>query len=152
MYQPGHQEISELNANIPGSLDRPGGVWHQSIMIPPRVHGPLEKWPDQTAIIYLENARMSDAPRAPSASPDRSIAVQLLLVLDIGIRLAVWSISLAITLWVAIRYAGWGRFAWGRLSEFTVAWDIAQRVVHMVVLFNVVYVLLLVVLRTLAPT
>src|SRR5438034_9673119 len=84
-------------------------------------------------------------------SRDPRVSIQLLLLLDAGIRVFIWSTSLAITMFVGVRYGGWATFPWSRLGEFAVAWGIAQRFVHMTALFNVAYVVLLAGLGMLVP-
>lgn len=80
-----------------------------------------------------------------------SAGVQLLLVLDIVIRLYLWAAALAVTLLVMTRTQSIRDLSWDSLMTFGAAWDLAQRITQFILLFNLAYVLALVVLRTILP-
>jgi acetyltransferase-like isoleucine patch superfamily enzyme len=99
---------------------------------------------------------MTDSPsnRPPSAARkpfDPGPGLQFVLLLEIGVRLMIWTSALAATLWIAGRWQLWPAASWATLSAFGVAWSLAQRVGHLVIAFNVIYLLIILALRLLIP-
>jgi hypothetical protein len=88
----------------------------------------------------------------PRAKPmDTSVGIQALLMLDISIRLAIWGVSLTATLLVLSRTAFARSLSWDLLQSVRGAWGFAATVILFILLFNVAYVLTLVLLRALIP-
>lgn len=88
---------------------------------------------------------------APRELPDPLAGMQLAMVLDIGIRLFIWSTALAVALCVGTRMAALWQIPWERLSDLTVAWNAAQLMTHVVIVFNIAYVVVLFLVRCLVP-
>jgi len=77
-------------------------------------------------------------------------ALRGFLLLDMFVRLMVWSGALALTLAVFAALDAWpGSDLRG--MNLSAAWDWSQKLVHMILLFNLFYVLILIVLRLPIP-
>jgi len=77
-------------------------------------------------------------------------ALRGFLLLDMFVRLMVWSTALASTLAVFAALGSWPTTDLRGIS-FPAAWQWAQKLTHMILLFNVFYVLILIVLRLPIP-
>ena len=80
-------------------------------------------------------------PQNPSA------ALQLLLVLDMWVRAMIWAIALALSLLVMSRSAVLRSLTWDALTTWSGAWAFATTFTNFILLFNVAYILTLVVVR-----
>lgn len=83
---------------------------------------------------------------------DPVVGLQVVLLLDVLLRLFVWSASLAAALWLTGRL---GLSSWLASHEtWTWRWAVCAAVAAaaMIVFFNVAYILMLIVLRTFCPT
>lgn len=89
------------------------------------------------------NARLAPPTKERNASP----GLQALLLLDIWIRLVIWSVALGVTLFVLSRTETARSLSWNGLMTLGGAWSFSITVTHFILLFNVAYVLTLVVLR-----
>lgn len=100
---------------------------------------------------------MSAAPTAPSAVANQpppmnmNVGLQFFLILDMMIRLLIWSTSLAFTCAIFSRFGLWRPFPiiGASLGE---AWQWAMTLSNWIVLFNMIYVAELILLRALVPT
>lgn len=77
-------------------------------------------------------------------------ALRGFLLLDMFVRLLVWSTALSLTLTVFAALDAWPQ-ADLRGMSFPAAWQWVQKLTHMILLFNVFYVLVLVLLRSPIP-
>lgn len=77
-------------------------------------------------------------------------ALRGFLLLDIFVRLLVWSTALASTIAVFAWLDSWPATDLRGIS-FSAAWQWAQKLTHMILVFNVFYVLILIVLRLPIP-
>lgn len=88
---------------------------------------------------------------ASTATRDAKHSLQLFLVLDGLVRLFVWSSSIAFTVAIFTYLDAWpGRTIVG--ADLPAAWVWTRKLTDMVLLFNVLYVVHLIVLRLLIPT
>ncbi|HVP12997.1 MAG TPA: DapH/DapD/GlmU-related protein [Phycisphaerae bacterium] len=84
---------------------------------------------------------LATKPKNPSA------ALQLLLVLDIWVRTIIWTVAFAVTVLVMSRTAFVHSLSWDTLATRGGAWGFATTLMNFILLFNVVYILTLVVIR-----
>lgn len=100
---------------------------------------------------------MSAAPSAPSAAASQpppmnmNVGLQFFLILDMMVRLQLWGMALAITCTVFSRFGLWKSLPLQGAS-FGDAWQWAMTISNWIILFNMVYVVELIVLRLLIPT
>lgn len=76
-----------------------------------------------------------------------SAPLQLLLLLDIWVRSMIWAVALSATLLVLSRTDFARSHSWEALATWTGAWAFATTLTNFILLFNVAYVLTLVVVR-----
>lgn len=86
-----------------------------------------------------------------NATPNPSVGMQLLLLLDIWIRLVLWAVALAVTLCCLSRTNFVRELSWDRLSTFGGAWSFASTITYFILIFNVAYLLALSLLRLPLP-
>lgn len=87
----------------------------------------------------------------PARPSDAKLGLQLLLVLDVFVRLFIWASSLALAAATMTFLQAWPPFGFVG-ADLKEAWTWGRALTHMVLLFNCVYVAHLVVLRLLVPT
>lgn len=92
---------------------------------------------------------MSD--RSMQRPRNASMALQLLLLLDIWLRLMIWAVALCITTLVISRTGLIDEWSWDGLRTWKGAWGFATTVTNLILLFNVAYLLTLVVVRLPLP-
>ncbi len=85
--------------------------------------------------------------RATSKPQNPSAALQLLLLLDIFVRTMIWAVALSVTLLVMSRTTLVRTLSWDALKTWGGAWALATTLTNFILLFNVAYVLTLVVVR-----
>ncbi len=88
-------------------------------------------------------ARRASTPK----NPNSSVGLQFLLLLDIWVRTMIWAVALSATLLVLSRTNFARALSWDTLMTWTGAWNFATTVTNFIVLFNVAYILTLVVVR-----
>ena len=76
-----------------------------------------------------------------------SAGLQLLLLLDIWVRSMIWAVALSATLLVLSRTTFARSLSWNGLTTWGGAWRFATTLTNFILLFNVAYVLTLVVVR-----
>ena len=82
---------------------------------------------------------------------DPSVGVQLLLLLDVYVRLTLWVAAMSITLLVMAQTQAMRTLSWDSLMTFGEVWTFAHVLTQFILLFNVAYLLALVVLRAITP-
>jgi acetyltransferase-like isoleucine patch superfamily enzyme len=80
-------------------------------------------------------------PKNPSAS------LQMLLLLDIWVRIMIWAVALTVTLLLMSRMTFARSLSWDALATFKGAWNFVTTLTNFILLFNVAYILTLVVIR-----
>jgi hypothetical protein len=91
-------------------------------------------------------------PIAPPKSQNPSVALQLVLLLDIFVRTMIWAIAMSVTLLVLSRTAFVRTASWETLKTWSGAWACATTFTNFILLFNVAYVLTLVIVRLPFPS
>lgn len=88
---------------------------------------------------------------AAKRRPDQRLAMRGLLILDVVVRLFIWTKAIALTCWVFTLLNAWPG---GPLvgAGFRTAWLWGQRLSAWVLLFNIIYVIEIIVLRAFIPT
>ncbi|HKQ47116.1 MAG TPA: hypothetical protein VJZ71_03480 [Phycisphaerae bacterium] len=89
--------------------------------------------------------RSEDGPTNKAQNP--SIPLQFLLLLDIWVRSMIWAVALTATLLVMSRTTFARSLSWDGLMTWGGAWALATTLTNFILLFNVAYVLTLVVVR-----
>lgn len=93
----------------------------------------------------------ADLEETPAARPaDLGTSLRWLMLFDMGVRLFVWSSALALAMWIFARTYGWP--AAGDPADFRVTWRWSSAAVRFVLLYNALYILVLVAVRLLIPT
>lgn len=99
----------------------------------------------------MPNKRTTATPAAARAF-DPSWGMYIVLLLDVNVRLLVWGTALALTLYLGGQWSLFPRAeTWG-LREWGDALHIARRAALLIVVFNLIYLLVLMALRLLVPT
>jgi acetyltransferase-like isoleucine patch superfamily enzyme len=75
-----------------------------------------------------------------------SVALQLLLLLDIWLRMMIWAVALSVTLLVMSRTTFARSLSWDAVTTRKGAWDFALMLTNFILLFNVAYIMTLVVI------
>lgn len=83
---------------------------------------------------------------APSVR-NSSIGLQLLLLLDIWVRTMIWAVALSVTLLLLSRTSFVRSLSWDNLMTWKGAWGFTTTLTNFLLLFNVAYVLTLVIVR-----
>jgi carbonic anhydrase/acetyltransferase-like protein (isoleucine patch superfamily) len=100
----------------------------------------------------VDEAQTTSAPPPPRLErPDLAGGLRTFLGLEIGVRLLFWSAPFAVATWVISAAGGWPDTAPAD-GSFASAWNWGQRLTLWIVLYNLTYVLMLVVLRLIVPT
>ena len=89
--------------------------------------------------------------RKKAKALNTSLGVQLLLLLDVWMRLMLWGTALTVTLLVIARNQSVRAVSWDSLHTFKGAWDFAQLMTVFIMLFNLSYLLELMVVRAILP-
>src|SRR5436190_50502 len=92
----------------------------------------------------------SAATKAGPKNP--SVGLQALLVLDVWIRTTIWCLSLAVTMLVLSRTTFARSLSWDALLNWHGVWTFSTTTMNFILLFNVAYILILVVVRLPFPT
>lgn len=88
-------------------------------------------------------ARRASTPK----NRNSSVGLQVLLLLDIWARTMIWAVALSATLLVLSRTNFARALTWDSLTTWAGAWNFATTVTNFIVLFNVAYILTLVIVR-----
>lgn len=80
-----------------------------------------------------------------------SLGMQLLLLLDVYVRLTIWAAAMSITLMVMARTHAVRTLSWDSLRSFGGAWDFAQRLTQFILVFNLAYLLVLIAIGCIVP-
>lgn len=91
-------------------------------------------------------------PTPTSRNRNSSVVLQLLLVFDIWVRTMIWAVSLSATLLVMSRTSLFRSLSWDKLSGWSGAWAFAATLTNFILLFNVAYVLTLILVRLPFPS
>jgi acetyltransferase-like isoleucine patch superfamily enzyme len=90
----------------------------------------------------------TDSGPTPASRPKNpSAALQLLLLLDIWVRTMIWAVAFAVTLLAMSRTTSARSLSWEAVTTWKGAWDCATMLTNFILLFNVTYILMLVVVR-----
>ena len=76
--------------------------------------------------------------------PNPSLPLQLLLLLDIWVRIMIWAVALSVTLLVMSRTTFARSLSWDAVMTRKGAWDFAVMLTNFILLFNVLYIMTLV--------
>ena len=88
----------------------------------------------------------------PSEPRNPSAALQLLLVFDIWVRTMIWAVAFSVTMLVMARTTFVRSLSWDTLATRDGAWAFATTLMNFILLFNVAYILTLVVIRLPFPS
>lgn len=88
-------------------------------------------------------------PRKPTGpgSWSHSLGVQLLLLLDIWTRCMIWALAMSATIFVMLRTQFLRSLTWESMASFAGAWRLCTTVTNFILLFNVFYVVVLILVR-----
>lgn len=98
---------------------------------------------------------MSQNDTVSAAAPkvrNTSVGLQLLLVFDIWVRTMIWAVALSVTLITLSRTSFVRTVSWDSLASWGGAWGFTTTLTNFILLFNVAYVLTLVVVRLPFPS
>ncbi len=84
---------------------------------------------------------------SPKPARDSSLGLQLLLLLDVWVRILIWAASMSVTVWVMSQTEFARSLSWNSLMTLRGAWVACYTLTSFILLFNVAYILTLIVLR-----
>lgn len=97
-------------------------------------------------------AQGNSGPVPATKSRNSSVGLQLLLILDIWVRTMIWAVALSVTLMALSRTSFVRTVTWDGLRTWSGAWGFTTTLTNFILLFNVAYVLTLVLVRLPFPS